>query len=244
MKSKNEQPKKSKNGRCTDTCFDTCSAIRFCEYPNYCVELIERIDFRNSDIHLSNQTLLELKRYGIGYDDIIKKIQSLFGGNIIVECATDVLNIDAKWLEDACPSLYDAGLPLHELDLPLHKVGLPSHKPGVILHRGDGEILAYAIATGTTLISCDQRLVIAAMILGVDVINPDPSQYDTSANDHDSKLDVLLTNAIEKSIGISKEVKKAAKEKMAKEKMAEEKLTTKLIDQFFTLKRGGKMALF
>ena len=41
------------------------------------------------------------------------------------------------------------------------------------LHNGDSQILAYARATNTTLVTCDKGLAEAAILSGTKVLNPD-----------------------------------------------------------------------
>ena len=125
--------------------FDTCVGIKICENPNIGNLLECRVNFENSDIHLSSQTVFEVKRLGHDIDHISKQIQSTIGANIISGYITNDMQNDANYLESVCPTL----------------------------HTGDSQILAYARATGTTLITCDRGLIEAASSTGIQVVNPD-----------------------------------------------------------------------
>ncbi len=125
--------------------FDTCVGIKICENPNIGNLLECRVNFENSNIHLSSQTIFEAKRLGHDIDHISKQIQTIIGANVISGYITNDMQDDANYLESVCPTL----------------------------HAGDSQILSYARATGTTLVTCDRGLVEAASSSGVKVVNPD-----------------------------------------------------------------------
>ena len=124
---------------------DTCVGIKICENPNVGNLLDCRVNFENSSIHLNSQTIFEAERLGHDIDLISKQIQRTVGVNVIRGYITSDMQDDAEYLESACPTL----------------------------HAGDSQILAYARATGTTLITCDKDLAEAADLSGVKAINPD-----------------------------------------------------------------------
>ncbi len=139
----NNNIKRSQNG----FTLDTCVGIKICENPNVGNLLNCRVNFENSSIHLNSQTIFEAEKLGHDIDHISKQIQSTVGGgvNVIRGYVTSSMRDDAVYLESVCPTL----------------------------HAGDSQILAYARATGTTLITCDKDLAEAAGLSGVVAINPD-----------------------------------------------------------------------
>jgi len=124
---------------------DTCVGIKICENANVGDLLSCRVDFESSTVHISSQTVFEATRLGYDVDFISKQIKELIGARVIFGSITSSLNQDAKYLETKCPTLHD----------------------------GDSEILAYAMATNTTLITCDRGLAQAASLCGTNVVNPD-----------------------------------------------------------------------
>lgn len=125
--------------------FDTCVGIKICENPNVGNLLSCRINFDNSTIHLSSQTVLEVNRLGYDINSISQKIKKSIDAKIVLGAITDGMIQDASYLEIHCPTLHD----------------------------GDDYVLAYARATNTTLVTCDKGLAKAAMMSGTKVINPD-----------------------------------------------------------------------
>jgi len=124
---------------------DTCVGIKICENANVGDLLSCRINFESSTVHISSQTVFEATRLGYDVDFISKQITELIGAKVIFGSITNSMNQDAKYLETKCSTLHD----------------------------GDSEILAYARATNTTLITCDKGLAQAATLCGTNVINPD-----------------------------------------------------------------------
>ena len=108
--------------------FDTCVGIKICENANVGNLLSCRINFESSIIHISSQTILEANRLGCDVDAVTKQIKDSLGAKVVFGNVTSQMIQDAKYLETKCPTLHD----------------------------GDSEILAYARATGTTLITCDK----------------------------------------------------------------------------------------
>jgi len=161
--------------------FDTCVAIKMCENPNLGSLLTCRVDFENSRIHLSSQTVYEAKRLGYDTDYISKQIQGAVGAEVIFERVSDEMYLDAQYLEKMCPTL----------------------------HFGDSQILAYARASGTTLITCDRGLAEAAILSGTKVINPDILPCDDLRNEK-PKLQKIVIRAIQKSSRAANKAKSLA----------------------------------
>lgn len=125
--------------------FDTCVAIKIFENPNISSLLLCHLNFQDSQIHLSSQTVFEVKKLGYDFEHISKYIQQTIGVSIITGHITEDMENYAEYLETLCPTL----------------------------HFGDSQVLAYSKATGTTLITCDRGLAEAAHISNVSVVNPD-----------------------------------------------------------------------
>lgn len=157
--------------------FDTCVGIKICENSNLGNLLNCRMNFKNSKIHLSSQTFFEAKRLGYDITIVSKQIQNTIGASVIRGFITDDMRNDAEYLETVCPKL----------------------------HVGDSQILAYARATGTTLITCDRGLEESAILSGVDVINPDLLPYNKFVNK--SKSNIIIKKVITKSTTTKQNVK-------------------------------------
>lgn len=141
LESNNIQLKENEDGHT----LDTCGAIKIFENPNMASLLLCRLDLKGSQIHLTSQTVFELKKLGYDFEQIAKHIQQTVGAAIIVGDITQDMENDAEYLETVCPTL----------------------------HFGDSQILAYSKATGTKLITCDRGLAEAARISNIRVVNPD-----------------------------------------------------------------------
>jgi len=173
-----EHKNRSENG----FTFDTCVGIKMCETPNLGSLLACRVNFENSQIHLSSQTLSEAQRLGLDVETISDHIQKSTGATIICGKITDEMYDDAYYLERKCPTL----------------------------HSGDSQILAYARATGTTLITCDRGLVEAARLSGTPVVNPDLLPCDQIARNVNSKYRRIVRKAIAKPSVVKQKVKSFA----------------------------------
>ena len=139
--SKNLQLKRLENGHT----FDTCIAIKIFENPNISNLLSCRLNLKDSKIHLTSQTIFELKKLGYDYEQISKHIEQTIGVSIITGHITEDMENDAEYLESICHTL----------------------------HFGDSQVLAYSKSTGTALVTCDRGLAEAAHTSHVDVVNPD-----------------------------------------------------------------------
>jgi hypothetical protein len=159
--------------------FDTCVGIKICENQNLGNLLACRVDFKDSQIHLSSQSIFEAQRLGYDIESISKQIQNTTGAKIVFGKITDTMYDDAHYLESVCPTL----------------------------HSGDSQILAYARATGTTLITCDRCLVTAAKLSGVNVLNPDLLPCDQIAKNTKSKYSIIVKKAISKPQIVKQKVK-------------------------------------
>ena len=159
--------------------FDTCVGIKVCENPNLGSLLACRVNFENSQIHLSSQTLFEAQRLGHDVETISDHIQKSTGATIIRGKITDEMYDDAYYLEGKYPTL----------------------------HSGDSQILAYARATGTTLITCDRGLLEAARLSGTPVVNPDLLPCDQIARTVKSKYRGIVRKVIARPVAVKQKVK-------------------------------------
>jgi hypothetical protein len=159
--------------------FDTCVGIKAFERPNVGNLLACHIDFEASEIHFSSQSLFEAQHLGYEVEAISEQIQKSTGARVILGKVTDEMYDDASYLESVCSTL----------------------------HSGDSQILAYARATGTTLITCDRGLAEAAIFSGVAVINPDLLPCQQITKDTSSKYSGIVRKAIQKPQIIKQKVK-------------------------------------
>ena len=136
---------KNSIGTKNDFTFDTCVAIKIFENPNISSLLSCRLNLKDSKIHLSSQSVFEIKKLGYDFEHISKYIQQTIGVSIITGYITEDMENDAEYLESICNTL----------------------------HFGDSQVLAYSKSAGTTLVTCDRGLVEAARISNVSVVNPD-----------------------------------------------------------------------
>ncbi|MCY4491819.1 MAG: PIN domain-containing protein [Thaumarchaeota archaeon] len=123
---------------------DTCVLINMYKYPNIVDLLKHKIDLANSEVHLCTRVLIECTKKGIGAGTIFKMIHR-------AGAQPKYGNITGKMYREAIP-----------LELKYSK-----------LHTSDSHILAYASATETVLVTCDQGLGDAAESAGTCIINPD-----------------------------------------------------------------------
>jgi len=148
---------------------DTCVGIKICENANVGDLLSCRLDFESSTVHISSQTVLEAIRLGYDVDLISKQIKELIGARVIFGSITSSMIQDAKYLETKYSTLHD----------------------------GDSEILAYARATNTILITCDKGLAQAATLCGTNIVNPDLLPCDEIGLGK-SKMQKIVDKAIRK----------------------------------------------
>ena len=160
--------------RKNDFTFDTCVGIKIFENPNVASMLSCRLDFTDSTIHLCAQALLEVKRLGYDVDVISEQIQKSMGVKIVKGKVTDEMIRDANHLRERCPTL----------------------------HNGDDQILAYARATCTTLVTKDKGLVQAAEMVGTSVINPDVLACDEIRAYGKSRMRRIVDKTICKPIAV------------------------------------------
>ena len=169
---------------------DTNIGIKLCETPNLGNLLACRLNFKDSEIHLNSQVVIETERTHYDIELISKSLHKVTGANIIFgEITVDMQN-DSDYLLRFCETL----------------------------HCGDSQILAYARATKTTLITCDNGLATAARFCGVKVVTPS----------------TLLCDAVHKKI------KKSKFHRIVKKTIAKPIQTKKKIESF-VLKPGQKI---
>ena len=190
------------NGSENGFTFDTCVVIEMLKNPNVGGLLVCRLNFENSDIHLCTQTIIEAER--LGYDTVFisKQIQSITRTNVIIGSVTNDMQNDAKRLEKTCSDL----------------------------HNGDSQILAYAKATETTLVTRDRGLAKSAAQSGVVAINPDLLACDEIAKNSRYSRTVKKAKLVAKKTRVHKIIKKA-----------NEKLDTKNKVESLILKPGEKI---
>lgn len=115
-------------------------------------------------------------------DSVIKQIKKFTGATIILGTITSEMVLDAAYLETMCPTL----------------------------HNGDSQILAYARATNTTLVTCDKGLAEAAVISGTKVINPDLLPYEKIGLHKKSRMQKIVDKAIRKPSQLKQKVRSLA----------------------------------
>lgn len=125
--------------------FDTCAGIKIYTNANVGNLLSCRINFESSIIHIPSQTIMEAYQLGCAVDAVTKQIKDLIGAKIVFGHVTSQMIQDAKYLETKYLTLHDP----------------------------DSKILAYAKATDSTLVTCDQGFAKAAILSGTETINPD-----------------------------------------------------------------------
>lgn len=143
--------------------FDTCVGIRICENPNVASLLDCRIGLGGSTVHLNTQFEDELARSHHDLAQASRQIEST-GARIVWGEVTAEMGARADDLESWCDTL----------------------------HRGDSQILAYAEATGTVLVTADRGLAKAARSIRVAVVNPDLLPCDESAKKARSRFGHLV----------------------------------------------------
>jgi len=105
-----------------------------------------RIDFNDSQIFLTETTIYEARKLGIGPEQIQKFIKYYFSNNV---------------------KIYKISNDMHSLAEFLLRTNNP------LLHRPDNENLAFAMCTSSILLTCDKNLAKVAKISEVQCINPD-----------------------------------------------------------------------
>ena len=105
-----------------------------------------RFDFTGTEILISETVLFEMEKQGLSVEQITTKLIQRLGANVTVSDMTTDDHILAKEL---------------------------ASKFGTEIHWPDNLILAFAIKSDATLISCDKKLISVCRKLGHDCINPD-----------------------------------------------------------------------
>ena len=154
------------NGSDQTYTFDTCIGIKMVDNPNFASLLSCRLECKNSLVRLTSQTALELARKGYDFASVSAQIHKCLGVDIVHTTITEDMQAVAKCLQITCPTLHD----------------------------GDSLILADSKLSGTTLVTCDKGLAIAANLVGVTVINPDILASDTSAPNPTSRYTCIIRN--------------------------------------------------
>ena len=125
--------------------FDTNVGINICKNPNFGSLLACRLSFKDRRVHVCSRTIFEITNNGYGTEQIKRQIEGFTGTAVVMGAVTNAMMIDARGLERRCSTL----------------------------HEGDSQILAYARATDTILITSDKNLIHAAKDSRCKAINPD-----------------------------------------------------------------------
>lgn len=125
---------------------DTCVILKICRGGRNFADCLKcRIDFAGSEILLNSKTVEEMERHGFDYDSVSEKLSEVFETAVSFTEITDDVFADAKYMQKIYPTL----------------------------HSGDDEVLAFAIATNSILVTRDKGLFEAAKLAKATVINPD-----------------------------------------------------------------------
>ena len=137
---------------------DTCIGRRCYENPAYLDMLKTRVNFDKMDTVFTSVSVFEVdKRAEYGFNEMQSAIESSLGKKIDVKEISYDMNLLGMWLRDNIGEL----------------------------HFPDDRILAYAMITGSILITCDKGLEKAARSVGHAVINPDNAVIDFSKTKSD-----------------------------------------------------------
>lgn len=161
---------------------DTCVAIKLCENPNHGGLLTCRIDFGGSTVYLNSQTVLEAERLGYDSSQIRGQVQAALSTDVEFGDITDDIEFDAQYMQVQYPTL----------------------------HSGDSQILAFARATSSMLVTCDRGLAIAAKESGAQVINPDTLPCEQITRTPKSRWARVVRKALAKPSEVSRKAKTIA----------------------------------
>jgi len=125
---------------------DSCVGIKVYENPNVGHMIRTRIGLdEDSVVYVTSQTKFEVTKLGYDFDKICAALSVTLGCRVVPKKITYELFQKSQMLEQDFPAL----------------------------HAGDSAILAFAIETKTTLITCDKDFLVAASGAGVNFVNPD-----------------------------------------------------------------------
>lgn len=152
--------------------FDTCVILKICQGDKNFTNLLKcRINFHGSTINLNSQIIDEMNRHGFDCETISKTLSSQLGTHVNFYNVSDDVFSDALYMRRIYPTL----------------------------HAGDDQILAFAIANNSTLVTCDKGLVEAAKLAGANFVNPDLLPCDETIKVKKSRWGKIVKNMIIKS---------------------------------------------
>lgn len=164
---------------------DSCVGIKVYENPNVGYMIRTRIGLdEDSVVYVTSQTKFEVTKLGYDFDKICAALSVTLGCRVIPKKITYELFQKSRMLEQDFPTL----------------------------HAGDSAILAFAIDTKSTLITCDRDLLVTASGAGVNSVNPDllPCEHIRRPK---SRVQMMARAAI-KSLKRDSDVKKTARKKI------------------------------
>ena len=140
------------------------------------------LDFGGSTVYLNSQTVLEAERLGYNSSQIRGQVQAALGTDVEFGDITDDMEFDAQYMQVEYPTL----------------------------HSGDSQILAFARATSSTLVTCDRGLAIAARESGAQVINPDTLPCEQITRTPKSRWARVVRKALARPSEVSRKAKTIA----------------------------------
>ncbi len=130
---------------------DTCIGRRCYDNPAYLDMLKMRIDLEASKAVFTTVSIYEIdNKADYGYDDVKSRLEFVSDSKIGTEEISEEMNVLGIWLNEKIDGL----------------------------HYPDNQILAFAMITGSILVTCDKGLERASRSVGHHVINPDSAVID------------------------------------------------------------------
>ena len=127
----------------TSYTLDTCALIYIYEHPNVGGLVACRFDSSKSNFNICSMNRIELERKGYDFYDVVIRVQQNIGSKIIVEDITPGIVDNAKILSCGCKDL----------------------------HKGDREILSFAISKHSILVTSDKGLLKCCKKIGAKAVN-------------------------------------------------------------------------
>ena len=127
----------------TSYTLDTCALIYIYERPNVGGLVACRFDSSKSNFYICSMNRIELERKGYDFYDVVIRVQQNIGAKIIVEDITPEIMDNAKILSCGCKDL----------------------------HKGDREILSFAISKHSILVTSDKGLLKCCKKIGAKTVN-------------------------------------------------------------------------
>ena len=127
----------------TSYTLDTCALIYIYEHPNVGGLVACRFDSSKSNFYICSMNRIELERKGYDFYDVVTRVQQNIGAKIIVEDITPEIINNAEILSSVCKGL----------------------------HKGDREILSFAISKHSILVTSDKGLLKCCKKIGAKAVN-------------------------------------------------------------------------